>query len=632
MRGARAVLLASIVVAVAAFTLYRATLLPDVDFGDTASFQVMAGSPVVTPRDAYPLYFAIGRVFTWIVPGRPAFALNLASAAEGALACGLFVLVAFELSGALVASIAAAAAFATSYTFWSQNVIAEVYALHACLVLGTMLALLAWERHPTMARLAAFFALYAVSFGNHLSMVLLLPVYAAFLLLTAPGGWRAMLAPRVLVMAAAIAAAGALQYAWNLHALWRTAQPPSSLFSALASFWFDVTKSDWRETMVAQVPGGMAAERLRMYLFDLTQQFGWVLPIASAAGFYALLRRSVPRAVLIGGAYLANLAFALSYNVGDSHVFLLPSHLALALLVAVGLARLDVLARTRWAIAAAALLVAANQGWSNFPALDRHEDDRPTRLLAAVSSGAGVGESILLTDLNWQVQNGLNYFAKYSRPEVSFARMPDVLLYAPALVRDNAAIGRRTLLTARARTELASLYDPLFRIDGDPAAIQPGLSAMASELTPGSRYALCVLEPAGESAIDGTDLRDAIARLTGGVLHDLPANDYVAIVGTAGAAPTLVRGDDRPFRSRVSVSGVRVDVRMESWLAFDTIRRMGFGQVVAAHHHTLIVERGVSFAAFDEQGRPWRTAYAANIFAPEPRFVATLKGALELTR
>ena len=60
---------------------------------------------------------------------------------------------------------------------------------------------------------------------------------------------------------------------------------------------------------------------------------------------------------------------------------------------------------------------------------------------------------------------------------------------------------------------------------------------------------------------------------------------------------------------------------MESWLAADTIRRMGFGHVIAARHHTLIVERGVSFVAFDERGQPTRTAYAANIFAPQPRYL-----------
>jgi hypothetical protein len=47
---------------------------------------------------------------------------------------------------------------------------------------------------------------------------------------------------------------------------------------------------------------------------------------------------------------------------------------------------------------------------------------------------------------------------------------------------------------------------------------------------------------------------------------------------------------------------------------------MGFAQVVAAHHHTLIAERGVSFAAFDEHGRATVTAYAANLFAPQPRY------------
>jgi hypothetical protein len=45
------------------------------------------------------------------------------------------------------------------------------------------------------------------------------------------------------------------------------------------------------------------------------------------------------------------------------------------------------------------------------------------------------------------------------------------------------------------------------------------------------------------------------------------------------------------------------------------------GQVIAAHHHTLIVERGVSFVAFDAAGRPLRTAYASNIFAPQPRYL-----------
>jgi hypothetical protein len=67
---------------------------------------------------------------------------------------------------------------------------------------------------------------------------------------------------------------------------------------------------------------------------------------------------------------------------------------------------------------------------------------------------------------------------------------------------------------------------------------------------------------------------------------------------------------------------------MDSWLASDTIRRMGFGHVIAAHQHTLIVERGVSFAAFDGHGAPILTAYRSNIFAPQPRYLIDMTAAL----
>ena len=64
---------------------------------------------------------------------------------------------------------------------------------------------------------------------------------------------------------------------------------------------------------------------------------------------------------------------------------------------------------------------------------------------------------------------------------------------------------------------------------------------------------------------------------------------------------------------------------MESWLAADTIRRMGFGHVIAARRHTLIVERGVSLVAFDASGRPLRSGYRAGIFAPQPRYLIKIE-------
>ena len=50
----------------------------------------------------------------------------------------------------MAAAIGAALLFAGSYTFWSQAVIAEVYALHIVLVALTLLLLLRWEQRADL--------------------------------------------------------------------------------------------------------------------------------------------------------------------------------------------------------------------------------------------------------------------------------------------------------------------------------------------------------------------------------------------------------------------------------------------------------------------------------------------------
>ena len=614
--------LAALTVALAAFALYRATLLPGVDFGDTGSFQTMVGSPLITPRDGYPLYFAIGTLALWLTAAEPAHALNLASAIAGAVACGLFVLVAAELSGSVAAAVGAALLFAASYTFWSQAVIAEVYALHAALVVLTLLLLLRWSDAPGPGRLFVFFAVYALAFGNHLSMILLLPGYALFLLLSAPGGWRSMVTPRIVAMAAACAAVGALQYGWNLRTLWLLPDPPQGMTDALQRFWFDVTKSDWRDTMVMNVPQSLLRDHLAMYWFDLRQQFGIAGPILAAAGLLQLALTSARRAILMGALFAANVIFAYSYNVGDAHVFYLPSHLLLALLTAPGVVLAGRMAPYGAPIAAALLTTYAGaRAWRDFPALDRSRDTRPSAVVEALTAGLDDRHDILLADLNWQIGNGLSYVAKVNRPGIAYTRMPDVLLYAPALVADNRAIGRSVVVTERARASIEGAYGPLLPVSPDPRVRAPALAETIAEVAPGTRYVLCVLRPPGDFTVDRQELSKALGTLTAGYTANLPAGDYAVIAGLAGRTPDLLTAADEPFRRTLMLQGLGVEIRMDSWLTSDTIRRMGFGHVVAGRRHTLIVERGISFAAFDDHGATIRTVYGSNIYAPQRRYL-----------
>ena len=619
--------IAATTVGLLAFLIYYSTLLPGFDLGDTPSFQVMGGMPSITPRDGYPLYFGIGRLFTW-GHSDPAHALNLASAAAAAVACAVIVLVALEISGSLAAGVASALFVAGSYTFWSQAVIAEVYALHVCLIGTTLFLLLRWERQPGAWRLSCFLAAYALSFSHHLTMVLLGPAYAVFVLRRAPGGWRFVLNRRVLLSSAGFTVLGAVPYLWNFRALWLVPMPPEHVRDAVEAFWFDVTKADWRDTMVGSVPADMAVERLRMYAFDLCQQFGVIVPIIAVVGAVRLFRTRVDHAWLFLGVYVVTLLFALTYNVGDSHVFFLPPHLALALLTAPGIVAIGRLARRSNVaipvVAMVAIAVAATRIYSEYPALDRSDDTRPATLLSTLTSGLDDQRAIFLSDLNWEVQNGLTYFTRRARNDLAAARMPDVLLYAPALIRDNRAAGRETVLSERAARSLSAAYGPLYRIDRDPRVRTPTLLEVTQTVPRRTRYVLTVLRPTRDMTIDDQDLTAAVKALSGGRTSGVPEAEFVVMAGLMSELPDLTVHADQPFRRRVSLGGLPVAVRMDAWLAFDTIRRMGFGHVIANRHHTLIVERGISFVAFNDDGSPIVRGY----FREQLRGATQVRGSL----
>jgi hypothetical protein len=256
---------------------------------------------------------------------------------------------------------------------------------------------------------------------------------------------------------------------------------------------------------------------------------------------------------------------------------------------------------------------------ADYPALDRSADDRPSRVLGALTAALDDQHAIFLTDLNWQLQNGLSYFTKVTRPEIADARANDEVLVAAALARDNHAIGRDVALTARARDTIARAYGPLLPTEADRRVFVPSLSETVGAIAPGTRYVLSVLKPSRDTALDEDDLARAAATL--GAVVGPPRGDYTVVAGVTGAPPAYTRESNRPFATQLTLDGVHVTIRMESWLEFDTIRRMGFGHVIAARRHTLIIERGVSFVAFDSAGRPLATAYAANIFAPQPRYL-----------
>jgi hypothetical protein len=618
-------LLAAGVLAAIAFLLYFTTLLPGQDLGDTASFQAIVGDHLLVPRQGYPLYFAMNGALARLLPVEAARAANLGSAIAAAAAVGLMVLVGAELSGTLAAGLVAGLLLAGSYTFWSQAVIAEVYALHVLLASACLLALLAWKARPSTARLALFFALCALGFGNHLSMVLLLPGFALLLVSAAPDGPLSMLRPRVLALAAAMAALFALQYAWNVR--WLVAEYPNAAFADLArTFWFDVTKADWRTNMVYGIPTSTIADRFAMYWFDVRQQFGIPGAAAAVVGFAALLRQHWRLGAMLLTVWFVNWVFAFTYNVGDVHVFYLGSHWAAALAAGCGAGSIvsALLSRRQRSAAFLAALVLlaypAWRAWDTYPAMDRSNDREPTRALDRLVAGMDTGREVLGRDLNWQLHNGLDYYVKHTRRDLAVFDLPDTLLSFPFLVSRNAELGRTVLLTDGSAAMVRQLYDGLYDLERDPRVPVPSLADRAATLIPGTPYVLSVIEEYPDSPIDRADLAEAAKRLGLGP-NDLPDGRFVIVAGRVGQPPVVRRAGWTPFRLTADLSGLALDARIECWMPADTIRRMGFGHVIVNRRHELTLDRGVSFIAFDAAGHASLRAWAGGLLAPQPRFI-----------
>ena len=618
-------------IAAVAFWCYYATLLPGLDLGDSASFQTGIGTLTLTPRQGYPLYYALGNVFGLLHPGEPARALNLASAVFGALAAGLTTYLGARLSGSTIGGVGAGLFLAFSYTFWTQAITAEVYTLHILLLCGAMVALLAWCDQPTPGRLGVFYAIFALGFGNHLSMVLMIPAFAAVLLMHGRLGSHHPMAPRMIAMAAGIAAAGALQYVWNFRGLWDLPEPPTSLAEAILAFWADVTKSDWRASLVNTVSERGLQSRPAMYWFDLRQQVGVVGVALAAVGLVYVAVRSPRRAVLLLLMYAANLAFAWTYNVGDAYIFFLPSHYVVALCAGAGVAAVAGTAAKilRSAPRAAAigawalLLYPAWRGYDTFPAVDRSWDRRAEQLLDAFTSR---DNAIYAVDTNWQVQNAFQYFMRERKPHLPWFATEELAWLDGNhgdrfrhLVEANREIGRDVVISPVALKNLRAVGYAIDNAHVAQANLDPahGLLQGIASTRAGSFFVFGILRPDREFQIDDVELATAWRWLTGESIPVPDSQPFAIVVGRLGQKPLFVKASAEPYRVRLRVDRFDVDIRMESWLPTDTIRRAGFGHVIVDRQHALTLERGLSFAAFPGG----EAAYGSGLFAPIPQLL-----------
>lgn len=369
--------------------LYVATAAPSVAtvFDDSLEFHVVLPTLGIAHPSGYPLYTLLGKLFITLAPFRdPAGRANWLSALAAALTVAVLYLVARRFAGSRWAAAVATVAFALSPAWWSQAVLAEVYALHGLLMIGFVYLLLRWEQvggwglgvgdqssvlsrqssvvkrqassvehqasaggsqrsadgaqpstfHLPLSTPDAGLTAAALAFGlgmaHHRMIALLLPAALVFIFWTEP---RLLRQPRRWILPIAAGLAPLLLYAY-LPLRGRAVSSLDGTFVPTLTGTLDWVTARAYSGFLSGNPFGVARDA-GFFVGLLFTQFGALPLLAGVVGLLNGWRYAVRRYVFLILATAAAGAFGVSYKVQDIDVFLIPVFMLIALWIALGL-------------------------------------------------------------------------------------------------------------------------------------------------------------------------------------------------------------------------------------------------------------------------------------------------------
>lgn len=337
--------------------VYSATLAPSVLMADAGEFQFAAPLAAIAHPTGYPLYLILGWLWSQIYPfGTPAYKMNLLSAVFAAAAAAVMYLVFLRfirMAGFLRhpglhrgIALLAALLLAFSPTFWSQAVIAEVYALNTLLTAGLLYTLLGWlQGERTWKGLIPTAVFFGLGLAHHRTIILWLPALVLTVWLAEAGSRQKRLEWKHLAWLLAPALLPLLVYLYvpirapatpYLEIPLRPDAPLRLYDPSLAGFLNYVLGRSFEGAVRLQL---LTPARLGMALGLLDQQFTAAGIILGLAGLVCLVwERRWLLLALTAGAFLPLLGFNLVYDIGDIAVFFIPLYQIWAIWMGLGTA------------------------------------------------------------------------------------------------------------------------------------------------------------------------------------------------------------------------------------------------------------------------------------------------------
>jgi hypothetical protein len=325
-------------VALISFLVYLVTMPPGLTFehygtdgGDLVSAARTLGVPHPT---GYPVYTLLAWLFSHLPVGSIAYRANLLSSmcAAGAVALLCRTVQALEPHRAQSRLVAAATGLTLAFSslLWSQAIIAEVYALLTLFAALLLWFLVRWRQTGNRVALWAAALTLGLGLGNHLTLALAAPAALFLLFEKRSPASQAWYQPHILLPGLALFLAGLSVYGYLPLAARQW--PPVNWGNPQTwpRFWWLVSGKQYQPFAFALTPADMP-RRLALWAALLGDQSGWWGLALSFFGGWVWWQRD-RRFCLFCLSWILLLAFyAFFYDTHDSHVYMLPASLLLAL-------------------------------------------------------------------------------------------------------------------------------------------------------------------------------------------------------------------------------------------------------------------------------------------------------------
>lgn len=337
--------------------LFLFTLAPTIYNLDSAELTTAAASGGLVRATGYPLYLALGALWSKLPIGDVGYRMNLFSALNGALTILLAERILRRWRVASWATFGSLGLLAAGVYFWGLSLVAEVYTLHTALMAALILALLNSRERQTPAGFFFVGLCFGLGLSHHLATILLAPACVIYILLSShktflkPSGVLAILLGLLaglslyLTLPLRQSAAPAFNYAGFYDA--NLVFHPVNLWT-FSGMWWLVTGQSFAGQMFAYRGWEILLET-RHFIQELWRAFFAFGVGPGLLGMFLVFRRplrSDPRptiaqdwrsGVMLALMFAASAGFYINYRVIDKDTMYLSAYLIWSLWVGVGL-------------------------------------------------------------------------------------------------------------------------------------------------------------------------------------------------------------------------------------------------------------------------------------------------------